>query len=380
MKIDPKTFCDTLAEGGLDFFAGVPDSLLKDFCACVFDRVPAERNIITANEGNAIGMACGYHIATGKAAVVYMQNSGEGNAVNPLLSIADPDVYSIPMLLIIGWRGEPGVHDEPQHLKQGKVTCALLEAMGVPFVVVDPSSWERQLSEILGVMRAESRPVALVVRKGTFGSYPFSAEENGALLSREEAIEIILGCLREDDLVVSTTGKTSREVFEVRERCGEGHANDFLTVGGMGHTSSIAFGMALGTDADVWCIDGDGSFLMHMGAFPVMAQKLPRNFKYIVNVNGAHESVGGQPNVGELIDVPGILRASGFQLVLEASAPEGIAESIDVLRRNAGCALVLRTHQGSRDDLGRPTSTPIENKMAMMEKIAQMRCAKQVEA
>lgn len=372
MAIDPKAFYDALISEGLDLFAGVPDSLLKDLCACIFQNTPPERNIITANEGNAVGIACGYHVATGRSAVVYMQNSGEGNAVNPLMSIADPDVYSIPMLLIIGWRGEPGVYDEPQHVKQGKVTCGLLEAMDVLYAVVD-DGWREQLAGLLSVMRAGSRPVALVIRKGTFSRWPFDAEENGAPLSREEALEAVLGCLGENDLVVSTTGKTSREVFEIRERRGQGHANDFLTVGGMGHTSSIAFGMALGTEANVWCIDGDGSFIMHMGAFPVMAQKLPTNFKYILNNNGAHESVGGQPTVGGKIDIPGILRASGFEKVYEAFTAKEIEAGMAALRAGGRRALVLTTHQGSRADLGRPTTTPQENKRAMMEKIAALR-------
>ena len=372
-KIDPKAFYGALVNEGLDLFAGVPDSLLKEFCACVSDEAPAERNIITANEGNAVGIACGYHVSTGRAAVVYMQNSGEGNVVNPLLSIADPDVYSIPMLLVIGWRGEPGVHDEPQHVKQGKVTCSLLEAMGVPYEVLDADGWRAQLAGLLGRMRGESRPVAAVVRKGLFASHPFEPADNGAPMTREDALETLLGSLRDDDLVVSTTGKTSREVFEIRERRGQGHANDFLTVGGMGHTSSIAYGMALGTDADVWCVDGDGSMLMHMGAFPVMAQKWPANLHYVVNVNGAHESVGGQPTVGMDMDVPGMLRTSGFEEVLEADSPEGIAEGVDALRRGGRRALVITTRQGSRADLGRPTTTPQENKEAMMAKIASMR-------
>lgn len=372
MAIDTKEFYDGLTDAGLDFFAGVPDSLLKNLCACIFENTPAEHNIIAANEGNAVGMACGYHVATGKFGVVYMQNSGEGNIVNPLLSIADPDVYSIPMLLLIGWRGEPGKHDEPQHVKQGKVTCSLLDTMGVPYEVLE-ENWKAQLERILRVMREESRPVALVIRKGIFGTYGFTAEDNGAPMSREEALEVVLGNLGDDDFVVATTGKTSREIFEIREARGQGNTNDFLTVGGMGHTSSIAFGMAIGTDANVWCIDGDGSFLMHMGAFPVIAQNAPANFKYILNNNGAHESVGGQPTVGQKIDVPAILRASGFEVVVEASTPEEIDGGMAKLRRSARAALVITTHQGSRSDLGRPTKTPQENKSSMMEKMTKFR-------
>lgn len=370
--INTRVFYDALVEAGLDFFTGVPDSLLKDLCSCIFDNTPKERNIIAANEGNAVGMACGYHISSGKYGVVYMQNSGLGNAVNPLLSIADPDVYSIPMLLLIGWRGMPGEHDEPQHVKQGKVTCELLEAMDIPFAVLG-ENWEAQLADTVSLMKEHRRPVALVIKKGTFESYPFKAEDNGAPLTREQAIETILSSLQGDDFVVSTTGKTSREIFEIREACGQGHANDFLTVGGMGHTSSIAYGMAAGTDKSVWCLDGDGSFLMHMGAFPVIAQNAPSNFKYILNINGAHESVGGQPNVAQEIDIPSILKASGFEDVFEATTDIEISMGIKVLRERSRCALVVTTHQGSRKDLGRPTETPQKNKADMMAKFESYR-------
>lgn len=371
MTVDPKEFYDALAAHGLDFFAGVPDSLLKDLCACITRNTPENRSFITANEGNAVGLACGYYMATGKLGVVYMQNSGEGNIVNPLLSIADPDVYSIPMLLIIGWRGEPGVHDEPQHVKQGKVTCDLLETMEVPYEVLG-EDWRKQVANLIETACSQSRPVALVVRKGTFDSYPFAAADNGAPMSREDALEVLLGELGERDLIVSTTGKTSREIFEIREARGQGHENDFLTVGGMGHTSSIALGMSLGCGANVWCIDGDGSFLMHMGAAAIAGQNAPENFKYVLNNNGAHESVGGQPTVGREIDVPAILRAVGFAEVYEASTPAEVAAGVAVLRAGSRRALVISTHQGARADLGRPTTTPQENKAAMMSKIASM--------
>lgn len=368
--IDPRSFVDELSSAGIDLFCGVPDSLLAQLCSCVVDPdVPVEA-ITCANEGNAVGVAAGYHVASGRCAAVYLQNSGEGNTVNPLLSIADPDVYSIPMLLIIGWRGEPGVHDEPQHVKQGKVTLALLEAMGVPYEVIDPDGdWKAQLATLFATMRGSARPVAAVIHKGTFASYPSQKLSSPYAMTREQALEALLGELGEDELVVSTTGKTSREVFEIRERRGQGHANDFLTVGGMGHTSSIAFGMALGCDREVWCIDGDGSFLMHMGAFPVVAQRLPKNFHYVLNNNGAHESVGGQPTVAHSIDVPAILLASGFERVISAADEEEVRVAIAEMRSTPRCALVMSTRPGSRDDLGRPTTTPQENKQAMMELI-----------
>ena len=367
--IDTSDFYDALVAHDLDFFAGVPDSLLADLCSCVFQRCPRERNVICANEGNAVGMACGYHVATGRCGVVYLQNSGEGNTVNPLLSIADPDVYGIPMLLVIGWRGEPGVADEPQHAKQGKVTCALLDAMGIPWQVLD-DDWRDQLAWAADTMRETSAPVALVVRKGTFSPYPLAREATDDPLTREEALELVLAQVGADDFVVSTTGKESREVFEIRERRGQGHDHDFLTVGGMGHTLSIAAGMAVGTDATVWCLDGDGSMLMHLGSLPVLAQRWPANLRYVVNVNGAHESVGGQPNVASDIDVGGLMAACGLGLPLEARTSDEVATGMRALASGAATALVLHTRQGSRADLGRPTVAPADNKAAMMAAFA----------
>ena len=371
--ISPENFVAYLESRGIAFWAGVPDSLLKELCSCASD-VLGERFAIAANEGNAAGMACGWYVSSGKPAVVYMQNSGEGNVVNPVLSLADPDVYGIPMLLVIGWRGEPGVHDEPQHVKQGKVTCSLLDAMGVPYEVLDPEAWVAQLDWAVATMGAESRPVALVVRKGTFSAYPFKAAVSADPLSREEALELVLGHIGADDALVSTTGKESREVFEIRERKGQAHDLDFMTVGGMGHTLSIALGMALGCPKRrVWCLDGDGSMLMHMGSLAVAASMWPDNLRYVVNVNGAHESVGGQPNVAGDIDVVGILRACGFGTVLEARTADEVTAAMDALGRATRAALVLRTHQGSRDDLGRPTVSPSDNKRAMMRRFAETR-------
>ncbi len=370
--IDTRNFYDSLVERGLDFFTGVPDSLLKNLCACITENSPKERNIIAANEGSSAAMALGYHLSTGRYGVVYMQNSGEGNIVNPLMSLADEDVYSVPMLLVIGWRGEPGIKDEPQHKKQGKVTLPLLETMGVQYEILG-DDWAAQLDRAVHYMRNENKPYALVVRKGIFSPYSMAKAESSLTMTREEALAAVLDNLTDDDFVVSTTGKTSREVFELREARGEGHANDFLTVGGMGHTASIAFGAALGTDSNLWCVDGDGSFLMHMGSFAVIAQNAPDNFKYILNNNGAHESVGGQPTVGMDVDIPAILRAVGFEQVIEAETAGQIAEAMAVLRAKGKTALILKTRQGSRDDLGRPTTTPRQNKEDMMAKFAAKR-------
>ena len=365
--INTKEFYHTLLENNMDFFTGVPDSLLKDLCACITENTPAQKNIIAANEGNAVGIACGYHIATGHYGVVYMQNSGEGNAVNPLLSIADEEVYAIPMLLVIGWRGEPGTKDEPQHKKQGKVTLGLLEAMGIEYAVL-ADDYRPQLDAAIAYMKETNKPYALVVRKGTFSEYKIQKKIVDLPLTRERALECVLNDISGEDFIVSTTGKTSREIFEIREARGQSHAGDFLTVGGMGHTSSIALGMSLGTERNVYCIDGDGSFIMHMGSFAVTADKAGANFKYILNNNGAHESVGGQPTVGFKIDVAVILKAVGFRKVYVARTEAEIHAAMQALAGEKLAALIINTRQGSRDDLGRPTLSPKENKEAMMAK------------
>ncbi len=364
---------EAFIESGVDMFTGVPDSLLKNFCAYITDNVPQGRHIIAANEGNAIGIAAGHYLATGSPALVYMQNSGLGNAVNPLLSLADPKVYSIPMVLLIGWRGEPGVHDEPQHVMQGEVTLPLLDAMQTPYVVLER---EEQIAGIVAQAMKELRPVAVVVRKGTFGKYQLKNKTvSDAPLCREEAMKLVVGSLRPDDMIVSTTGKLSRELFEYREALGQGHGHDFLTVGSMGHSSSIALGIALEKPARrIFCFDGDGAFIMHTGALGIIASMKPRNFFHILFNNGAHESVGAQPTVGCRISPTGIALASGYRAAMTATTADEITHALHRLDTLEGPVLLeLRVGINSRDDLGRPTTTPIQNKeafMAMMPKTA----------
>lgn len=364
--IEPLAFHTRLREDGIDLFAGVPDSLLQDLCACIEAHSPREKNIITANEGNAVAVACGYHIATGKYAAVYLQNSGLGNTVNPLLSLAHPEVYSVPMLLIIGWRGEPGVKDEPQHVAQGRLTLPTLDTCEVPYQVLDPEQWEAQAGWAVEQLRSMNAPVALIVRKGAFSTYAPAPRPSELPLTREAALESILETIGPDAFVVSTTGKTSREVFEIRERRGERHNHDFLTVGGMGHSASIAMGMCLGTEQAVYCVDGDGGFLMHLGSIPVIAQHAKDNFRYLMINNGAHESVGGQPTIAFDIDTAAILTAAGFEQVEVVRDPAELAPAVQRLAATPRSALVVEVAQGSRPDLGRPTIAPVTNKADMM--------------
>lgn len=357
---------------GVDFFTGVPDSLLKDFCAYVTDHCPRERNIIAANEGAAVGIAAGHYMVSGRLPLVYMQNSGLGNTVNPLLSLMDEKVYALPVVLMIGWRGEPGVKDEPQHVKQGEVTLDLLEAMQIPYIVLSDNEEEalQQTGVILQKAKNTSRPHALVIRKGVFGKYQLQNKpENNYPFSREEALKLVVDQLGDKDVVVSTTGKLSRELFEYREVRHQGHGRDFLTVGSMGHSSSIALGIALEKpERTVWCLDGDGAFIMHMGAISNIGALSPKNYRHIVFNNGAHESVGGQPTVGFQLDIPAIAGACGYPVVFSVSTCEEIKQTLRALSGVDGPALVeIRVKIDSREDLGRPTSTPIDNRRVFMD-------------
>ena len=374
--IDCKKFYDILMEKGIDFFTGVPDSLLKDFCAYITDN--SKNNIITANEGNAIALVAGYHLSTGKIGLVYMQNSGQGNSANPLISLVDPEVYSIPLLLFIGWRGEPGEKDEPQHIKQGRITLDFLKTLGIPYQILPENIDEakKSLDVAIDSIKIRSAPYALIVRKGTFEKYELKNNiKTSYELSREDAIKLIIDKLDERDIVVSTTGKISRELFEYREKLGQRHERDFLTVGSMGHSSSIALGVALQKPNNkIYCFDGDGAMIMHMGALSIIGSEGPKNFKHIVFNNGAHDSVGGQPTAGFNIDFPLIAKACGYKLTLKAETKDEVKEMISLLKFKDGpCLLEIKINKGSRDDLGRPTRTPKENKEDFMKNVLEVK-------
>lgn len=367
-------FYDTLRHCGVSMFTGVPDSLLKNLCAYITDNSDPEHNIIAANEGSAVGIAAGHYLATGEVPVVYMQNSGIGNAVNPLMSLADEKVYSIPVLLIIGWRGEPGVHDEPQHVKQGEVTLPLLDAMQIPYMVL-PDEDDAALTAVqimVNDCKKLSKPHAIVIRKNTFGKYKLRKDaENDYPLSREEALTRLVKAIGVDSMVVSTTGKLSRELFELRETLGQCHGNDFLTVGSMGHSSSIALGIALDKPGrKIYCFDGDGAFIMHMGAISNIGSLAPKNFVHVVFNNGAHESVGAQPTLGFCIDICSIAKACGYREAFTVTTEGEFTALSDRINALEGPAMIeLRVRIDSRDNLGRPTTTPIENKEAFMKNL-----------
>ncbi len=351
-----------------DFYAGVPDSLLSPLCDYLYESYGLSgKHIVAANEGNAVALAAGHYIATGRKGVVYMQNSGIGNALNPIASLTNDKVYGIPMIFVVGWRGEPGVHDEPQHVFQGEITVPLLKLLDIGVMIVDQNT---EPAEVMSFLKDEEsafaagKSVAFVVKKGAlkYGVKPdyFSS----GTMSRESAIELISGNMG-GSVFVSTTGKASRELFEIRERRGESHGTDFLTVGSMGHASSIALEIASELpERRVVLIDGDGAAVMHMGSLLVAAEIAPKNLAHFVINNGVHDSVGGMPTPARSKSLSDIAKACGYPRVYRANGEKELEAVLDgILAEKEPCMTFVEviTTRGARADLGRPTLTAKEN-------------------
>lgn len=370
--LQPSDFYNVLKENQMDFYTGVPDSLLKDYCSYVSDTAPKSNHIIAANEGAAIGLAAGYHLATRKIPIVYMQNSGFGNAVNPLVSLADPKVYAIPMLLLIGWRGEPGKKDEPQHLVQGKIMTSLLASMNIQFEVLpDYIEGAREAVESArSYLEKRPGPYALLVKRQTFTPYKMKSKAPDQYqLKREEAIKLMVQQTGPWDVIVATTGFTARELYEYRDEVKQDHRREFLTVGSMGHASAIALGISLSKPSrQVFCLDGDGAMLMHMGNMATIGAHGLENFKHILINNEAHDSVGGQPtNVGNMNAV-NLALSLGYKAAFTATTAEEIKEGFARLRNTPGPALLeVKVNKGVRKNLGRPLTTPVQNKQQFMQ-------------
>lgn len=369
--INVKKFFDTLKYQGISKFSGVPDSLLKDICAYISDNTTPIQHLITANEGSAVALAVGQYITTGQPSLVYMQNSGFGNALNPLLSLADAKVYSVPMVVMVGWRGEPDIKDEPQHVKQGEIMEQLLEACDLPSIIIDAET-----SNIVELLKSavehaitNSQPVILLVRKGTFEPYKLkNILSDISKECREDAIKMIVEASGRDDIFVSTTGMASRELFEIRVKNKQSHEKDFLTVGSMGHANMIALGIAQNTDRHVFCVDGDAASLMHLGNLTSTGQSGAKNLIHILLNNAAHDSVGGQPTCAGKINIPLIAKACGYASAKSTSNIDDIQNYIERFKRRPGPHLLeVKVRKGSRSDLGRPTSTPLKNKEALMK-------------
>ena len=358
---------------GSDFYTGIPDSQLKALCDYLMEvyGIDPHHHIIAANEGNCAALAAGYHLATGKVPVVYMQNSGEGNIINPVASLLNDKVYAIPVVFIVGWRGEPGLHDEPQHIYQGEITVKLLEDMGISTFVIGRDTADNEVAEKMedfNRVLQEGKDVAFVIRKGAFSDAPKVEYSNAYAMSREEIIRHIVKASGEDP-IISTTGKASRELFEIRVANEQSHKYDFLTVGSMGHSSSIALGVAINKPGQrIWCIDGDGAVLMHMGSMALIGASKPGNLIHVVINNEAHETVGGMPTVANCVDFIAVAKACGYPNAVSVCTVEELDRELEAAKgRNELSLIEAKCSIGAREDLGRPTTTAMENKQRFME-------------
>ena len=367
--IKSKDFVENIKSRGTEYFIGVPDSLLKDLISFIDASISNEFHISAVNEGNAVAISAGLYMTTGKPQVVYMQNSGLGNAINPLTSLTHHRVYSIPVLLIIGWRGEPGKKDEPQHEVMGDITLSLLDLVGIQYFILE-DNFDDQLAEAFSIMKRESKPVAIVVREGTFEK-EISHDKNLFDLLREDALRLLLDEISGDDIVVSTTGKSSREIYDLRNELGQSHKSDFLTIGSMGHVTGITQGLVQSTTKSVYCIDGDGSLLMHTGALINLIHSNKDNLKYILINNQSHQSVGGQATIFKDLNETNLLIGLGFREVLIAESEKDLIHILPKFHNSQKTALVIRVSNQSREDLSRPKETPVQNKKEFMKLIGQ---------
>ena len=357
---------------GVSFFTGVPDSQLKALCDTLYSKYTLGKDhIVAANEGAAVGLAAGHYLATGKPALVYMQNSGIGNIVNPVASLLNEKVYCIPAVFVVGWRGEPGIHDEPQHVFQGEITVEMMDVLNIKSYILSKETTDQEFDSFIEdgkIQLEQGKSIAFIVRKGALSSDIKADYDNDYQMTREEALNLIVQNAGQDDVFVSTTGKASRELFEIREALQQGHEKDFLTVGSMGHASMIAMGIALEKEQrNVWCIDGDGAAIMHMGSLAIESGTKCDNLIHVILNNGAHETVGGMPVAYGQTDFTKVAKALGFDNYNRVDCPQDLVKCVQEIKKHRGTKLIeVMVALGSRENLGRPTTTPIQNKEALM--------------
>ena len=372
--ICPKLFFDELTQNNVHFFTGVPDSLLKHFCAYLEDQLKEKNHIIGANEGSCVSLAAGHYLSTGKIPLVYMQNSGLGNIVNPLTSLIDQEVYSIPMLLLIGLRGNPGQKDEPQHKKMGRISLSLLDCLEIPYGILtsDNQNFSVLKKAFLTIQKTKS-PFALLVEPNTFSPYKSTTpkQEEYFELSRQEALEFCVKEIEENSLIVSTTGHLSRELYQYRLKENENGINckkDFKVIGAMGHANQIALGISNNVNKKVYCFDGDGASLMHLGNWAVCAQKAQTNFKHILFNNGVHGSVGGQKTIGHQIDFVSVSKALGYKNFYKVSSKKELKNLWELFKQAPGPSLLeIITNTKVNKNLPRPKELPTQSKKLFMD-------------
>ena len=373
--MSPHALIELLFHYDQTFITGVPDSIFKHFLSALVQDSRFQ-HVITNNEGEACALAAGYHLATGKIPVVYMQNSGLGNSINPLTSLIDAHIYSIPIVLLIAWRGRPGVPDEPQHVRMGAILPQLLSLLDIAYSVAD--SAEEKMAPIFQQadqhLTQQKKPYAILFPNHVFQVKTSRIETDAEIvlkghIVREQLLEWLIQHAQEDDVWVTTTGKTSRELYELRERYHQDHSRDFLTVGSMGCSASIALGIAMQCKhRRVILIDGDGACLMRMEALATIGHEAPQNFIHIVVDNNAYESTGSQKTLSDDVDLAGVANACRYYHSVTVHDLTAFYHAFMSVTRGP-TMIVAKTISYSRVDLGRPKTTPIENKLAFMQRL-----------
>lgn len=376
--VDQEKIVKKIQSEGVEFITGVPDTLLNDFCVYVEKNWPKDKHVIAANEGNSIGLAAGYHLSTNTVPVVYMQNSGLGNTINPIVSLTHKDVYGIPLVLLVGWRGNPEVKDHAQHKKQGELTPVLMDDMDIPYKILEDDTQDtmNKFEWAIKTAKETNNAVGLIVKKGVLekGEKEGFPDDLNYHLTREQAIDHIVGSLPEDTVYVAATGRATRELYEVRNNRGESKENDFLNVGAMGHTSSIALGIAIAKPEKlVVCLEGDSSAIMHLGALPTEGMVYPPNFLHVILNNGVHESVGGQESAGFNINLTEIAKNSGLLTVANSvKTKDEISNALkELLGKNKPALLDIHIKKGIRKDCPPLKFNHKEQKDSLMRKITQ---------
>lgn len=347
-----KKFLKFLKKKNINFFTGVPDSVLKDFT----ENLPKKRNYIMANEGLSVSLGIGYYLKTKKVPLIYFQNSGLGNAINPLVSVAHKNVYSIPMVLLIGWRGAPDIKDEPQHIQQGKSTISILKNIGIKSVILKKDLNLSKLGTAIDLAKRRLEPIAILVKKNLFSkSSKKIFVKNSYSLQRSEVIKFILNQISYKNIIFSSTGYISRELNHHIKIKKDKKIRAFFNVGGMGHTSSLALGYSINSRDKIICLDGDGALMMHMGCMANIGTFSKKNFLHILFNNGTHESVGGQTTNSFNINFKKFSQSVNYKSYYSIKNKKDLKKKLPKLFKKDGPSLCeIFIQNKSIKNLGRP--------------------------
>lgn len=377
--ISCQDFFNILKENGFTFFTGIPDSTFKNFMKFIVDNDgKCLQNLVACNECESIALSAGYYLATNKIGIAYMQNSGLGKAINPLTSLCDQDTYSIPVLLLIGWRGEPGKNDAPQHKKMGRIMLSLLETLEIPYSILEPDLdyIKNEMKKAKKYFNNRKEPYAFIIRRNFFEDYDIKTlQKNNYELNREEAIELIMDNLDENDIVISTTGLISREVYEYRENREKDHFKSFYNIGSMGCASSIGLSIALQRpNKRILIFDGDGAAIMQMGVFTTIGKNFPDNLVHIIFDNHAHETTGNQPSNSTAVNFHQVALASNYNYGTIVTTKSQLLDVINEIKHKKGPQMiVVRVKMGFRLDLKRPEKEPTNYKEYLMKYLTNLK-------